>query len=103
MTSLSQFNAFAALRGEGLHPRLRDLLERSAAFPFLDIAIRHDGLLQAGPAPKAEMLQSLGAPVSFPHEGAAASAQRAATVEPDFVNSARPERQSFDRRTTGKT
>jgi hypothetical protein len=31
MTSSNQLNAFADSRGEGLHPKLRDLLERAAA------------------------------------------------------------------------
>jgi hypothetical protein len=35
MCSLHQLNAFAASsRGEGLHPKLRALLERAAASPF---------------------------------------------------------------------
>jgi hypothetical protein len=51
MTSTYQFNAFAASRGEGLHPKLRELLEREAAIPFSEIAIRRDGMLQAGPNP----------------------------------------------------
>ena len=34
MTSSNQLNAFADSRGEGLHPKLRDLLERAAASPF---------------------------------------------------------------------
>jgi hypothetical protein len=44
MTSSNQFNAFAAARGEGLHPKLRDLLQRAAASPLfgdLDSAWRH--------------------------------------------------------------
>jgi hypothetical protein len=54
MTSTNQFNAFAASRGDGLHPKLRDLLKREAEFPFSEIAIRRDGMLQAGPNPESE-------------------------------------------------
>jgi hypothetical protein len=54
MTDFHQYNAFAASRGEGLHPKLRALLERAAAAPFSEISIRHDGLIQAGPSPVSE-------------------------------------------------
>jgi hypothetical protein len=57
MCSLHQFNAFAASRGEGLHPRLRALLERTAASPFSEVT-RHDGLVQAGPDPGSEIVSS---------------------------------------------
>ncbi len=60
MTSSNQFNAFTASRGEGLHPKLRDLLERAAASPFSEVSIRHDGMLQAGPNPASEMMASRG-------------------------------------------
>lgn len=55
MTSFHQFNVFATSRGEGLHPKLRALFERSAAAPFSDVLIRHDGLIQAGPDPVSEI------------------------------------------------
>jgi hypothetical protein len=58
MTSFHQFNAFAASRGEGLHPRLRALLERTATSRFSDVSIRHDGLIQAGPSPDSEIASS---------------------------------------------
>jgi hypothetical protein len=45
------FNAFAAARGEGLHPKLRLLFERAAASPASDVTIRTNGLLQSGPDP----------------------------------------------------
>ena len=45
MTSSNEFNAFAASRGEGLHPKPRDLLERVAAAPFSEVTIRKDGML----------------------------------------------------------
>jgi hypothetical protein len=54
MISSNQFNAFAASRGEGLHPKLRDLLERIAVSPFSEIVIRQDGMFQVGPNPESE-------------------------------------------------
>jgi hypothetical protein len=56
MTTLLNFHAFAAARGEGLHPELRRLFER-AAMSRVDVVIRHDGLLQAGPDPDSETVQ----------------------------------------------
>jgi hypothetical protein len=58
MIFFHQFNTFAASRGEGLHPKLRALLERAAAFPFSEVSIRHDGLIQAGPNPDSEVVSS---------------------------------------------
>jgi hypothetical protein len=55
MCSFHQFSAFAASRGEGLHPKLRALLERAAASPFSEVSPRHDGLVQAGPDPESEI------------------------------------------------
>ena len=49
--SLVNFNAIAASRGDGLHPKLRELLERTADSPYPEVAVRHDGMLQAGPNP----------------------------------------------------
>jgi hypothetical protein len=54
MMSLGNFNAIAASRGEGLHTKLRQLLERSAASPYSEIAVRYDGMLQAGPSPQSD-------------------------------------------------
>jgi hypothetical protein len=54
MMSLGNFNAIAASRGEGLHPKLRELLQRSAASPYSEVAVRYDGMLQAGPSPQSE-------------------------------------------------
>lgn len=54
MTTFLNFHAFAAARGEGLHPELRLLFERAATSPVSDVVIRHDGLLQSGPDPAAE-------------------------------------------------
>jgi hypothetical protein len=53
MTAFLNFHAFAAARGEGLHPKLRLLFERAAASPAS--AIRTDGLLQSGPDPASEI------------------------------------------------
>jgi len=68
MTSSDRFNTFAAARGEGLHPRLRDLFERATATPSLAVAVRHDGMLQAGPSPQSEMAALRSAVTSFSHE-----------------------------------
>jgi hypothetical protein len=65
MTSSDQFHAYAASRGDGLHPRLRDLLERAAASPRSEICIRDDGMLQAGPDPASEMEPPNGNVASF--------------------------------------
>jgi len=58
LADLHQFSVFAAARGEGLHPKLRALLERTAVSPFSEISIRHDGLIQAGPGPDSEVIPS---------------------------------------------
>jgi hypothetical protein len=56
MTSRNVFDAFAVARGEGLHPRLRELFDRTAARPFSELAVRGDGMLQAGPDPASDAL-----------------------------------------------
>jgi hypothetical protein len=56
MTNFLTFHAFAAGRGEGLHPELRLLFERAATSPVSDVVIRHDGFLQSGPDPTAEIV-----------------------------------------------
>ena len=58
MTSFRQFNAFAASRGEGLHPKLHALLERVASSPFSEVLLRYDGLVQAGPDLESEIVSS---------------------------------------------
>jgi hypothetical protein len=58
MTSFHQFSALAASRNEGLHPKLRALLERAAASPFSVVSIRGDGLIQAGPSPDSEIVSA---------------------------------------------
>jgi hypothetical protein len=60
MSSSNLFNAFATARGEGLHPKLRELFDRAAARPFSEMAVRRDGMLQAGPNPASEALGSRG-------------------------------------------
>src|SRR4051794_32468284 len=55
MTSFHQFSALAASRNEGLHPKLRALLERAAASPFSEVSMRSDGMIQAGPSPDSEV------------------------------------------------
>ena len=42
--------------------------ERAATFPFSEVGVRHDGLLQAGPTPKSEKLGSPSSVISFLHE-----------------------------------
>jgi hypothetical protein len=65
MTSFHQFSVLAASRNEGLHPKLRALLERAAASPFSEISIRQDGLIQAGPSPDSEVVSSRGNATPF--------------------------------------
>ena len=72
MTSFHQFSVFAASRGEGLHPKLRALLERAAASPFSEVSLRHDGLIQAGPSPDSEVVASRVNVTLFPREPARA-------------------------------
>ena len=55
MCAFHQFGAFAASRGEGLHPTLHALLERAATSPVSELSMRHDGLVQAGPDPDPEI------------------------------------------------
>ena len=69
MTTFLNFNVFAAARGEGLHPELRLLFERAATYPFSDVAIRHDGLLQSGPDPAAETVPERVNVSLFPRDG----------------------------------
>jgi hypothetical protein len=64
MTSLLKFSAIAALHGEGLHPKLRDLFERAAAFPNSEV-MHHDGMLQAGSPPASRNSGPLGDVISL--------------------------------------
>jgi hypothetical protein len=56
--TLFNFSVLAEARGEGLHPKLRALLERAAASPYSEISVRPDGLIQAGPSPNSEVVSS---------------------------------------------
>jgi hypothetical protein len=64
MTSLLKFSAIAASRGEGLHPKLRDLFERAATFPNSEL-MHHDGMLQAGSPPASKSSGSAGGAFSL--------------------------------------
>ncbi|MDB5584454.1 MAG: hypothetical protein JWR80_9630 [Bradyrhizobium sp.] len=66
MTAFLNFHAFAAARGEGLHPKLRLLFERAAASPASDIAVRTNGFLQSGPDPASETARDLANVLVFP-------------------------------------
>jgi hypothetical protein len=66
MTTFLNFHAFAAARGEGLHPKLRALFERAATSAVPDLVVRHDGLLQSGPYPAAEMVPDRANVLPFP-------------------------------------
>ena len=91
MTSFHQFSVFAASRGEGLHPKLRALLERAAASPFSEVSRRHDGLIQAGPNPDSEVVASRVNVTLFPREAARAVV---AAPKPDMheLSTANPKR-----------
>jgi hypothetical protein len=54
MTAFLDFHAFAAARGDGLHPKLRLFFGHAATSPVFDVAVRPDGLLQSGPDPASE-------------------------------------------------
>ena len=91
MTSFHQFGVLAASRNEGLHPKLRALLERAAASPFSEISIRQDGLVQAGPSPDSEVVPSQGNVMPFSREPARA-AVGAFKPEPQRLSPASPKR-----------
>jgi hypothetical protein len=80
MTSSHRFNTFLASRGEGLHPKLHELLERTAVSPFSEVAIRQDGMLQAGPSPESETVAPRFNVWSFPCESMSPAADE---HEPD--------------------
>jgi len=48
---MRNFDAIAALRGDGLRPELRALLDRAAIEPRSELFVRRDGMLQSGPDP----------------------------------------------------
>jgi hypothetical protein len=89
MTSFHQFSVLAASRDEGLHPKLRVLLERTAEFPFWELSMRKDGLIQAGPNPDSEVVSSGDNVTPFSREPARAAVgapkpetQRLSTANP---------------------
>lgn len=55
---MRNFDAIAALRGDGLRPELRALLDRAAIEPRSELFVRSDGMLQSGPdAAQGETMQ----------------------------------------------
>jgi hypothetical protein len=66
MTAFLNFHAFAAARGEGLHPKLRLLFERAATSPVSEVATRRDGFLQSGPDPTSERVPERASVSAFP-------------------------------------
>jgi hypothetical protein len=91
MNLLNQFSIFAESRGEGLHPKLRALLERAAASPFSELSVRHDGLIQAGPSPESETVSSRDNVMLFSRE----LARPVAAAKPDMrkLATANPKRE----------
>jgi hypothetical protein len=91
MTSFHQFNILAASRNEGLHPKLRALLERAAVSPFSEVSMRKDGLIQAGPSPDSEAVGSRGNVTPFSREPARAVVATS-KPEPQRLSAASPKR-----------
>ena len=91
MIFFHQFSAFAASRNEGLHPKLRTLLERAAASPFSEVSLRRDGLIQAGPSPDSEVVSSRDNVTLFSREPARAVVG-APKPETQRLSTAKPER-----------
>jgi hypothetical protein len=56
--SMTNFNAIAAARGDGLDPRLRELLELAAVSAHSEVVVRADGMLQAGPDPRSPDMET---------------------------------------------
>jgi hypothetical protein len=76
MIFLHSFGVAAASRGEGLHPKIRSLLERAVASPFSELSIRHDGLTQAGPNSDSEIIPSRVNVILFPRYPSLATPKR---------------------------
>jgi hypothetical protein len=91
MTLFHQFSVFAASRGEGLHPKLRALLERAAASPFSEVSMRRDSMIQAGPSPDSEVVSSRVNVTRFSRE-LARSVVAAAKPEIQKLSTANPNR-----------
>jgi len=88
MTGLLAFHALAEARGDGLHPKLRQLLEQREAFAggdprLVDLAtIRETGFLQAGAAPAPRAVGFLpGNVIEFRPAAAEATALRKTSSE----------------------
>src|SRR5258708_1294336 len=47
MTSFRKFHSIAALRGDGLRPKLQTLFERLAVDPHSELFVRNDGMVQS--------------------------------------------------------
>jgi hypothetical protein len=88
MTSLVNFHALAAARGDGLRPELRALLERAAAVPPRSVlTVRSDGMVQSGPDPmSAEIKKEPGNVLLFPR----ASARQRDEANQNSATPARP-------------
>ena len=67
MTFASEFHAFVRSRGDGLHQKIQDLLDRTATSSSSEVFVRHDGMLQSGPNPRSDVPVS-GNIASFPWE-----------------------------------
>jgi hypothetical protein len=65
MILFHQFSVFAESRGEGLHPKLRGLLEHAVASPASEVSMRPDGLIQAGPNPDSDVVSSRASVMQF--------------------------------------
>jgi hypothetical protein len=67
MTSILDFHAFAAARGDGLRPEFRAFFERVAAALRSEVTARNDGMTQSGPDPaSAELSKERGNVSLFP-------------------------------------
>jgi hypothetical protein len=95
MTSFHQFSAFAASRGEGLHPRLQALHERAASPPFAEVSIRGDGMIQAGPSPDSEITLSRVNVTPFARKPAGPATATAAQPEMQKLSTEHPKRGRF--------
>jgi len=82
MSAFIAFHRLAAARGDGLHPKLLELMERRAVLieanpQVVEIGADRDGFVQAGPSPAPKMPDFLpGNVVSFAPKAQAAAAGR---------------------------
>jgi hypothetical protein len=63
MKSMTNFNVIAAARGDGLDPKLRELLERAIVSAHSEVIVRAGGMLQAGPNPRSTDMETVSAVV----------------------------------------